>query len=90
MYASKGTKISEGEIAMNKRVIFAHPNNGWPEDIDHAAKYLVPGRSCTVIEEQIGAWVTVYTLKEYEKCGPSFNSVQFEELVPANNESWRG
>lgn len=75
---------------MTKRVIFSHPENGWPEDIRFAAQYLVAGDVYTVIEEEIGAWVTLYKLAEFPECGLGFNSTQFEVVTNKNTGNWRG
>ena len=65
---------------MTKRVTFSHPENGWPEDRELAAQFLIAGNVYTVFKEEIFDWVTYYQLEEFLERGAKFNSVLFEVI----------
>lgn len=63
------------------KVMFAYPENGYPHDVEDAAKYLVHGNTYTVDHVDVGNWASRIYLIEIE--GRSFNTVQFKFMSNA-------
>ena len=65
------------EIKVGDKVVFSHPDAGWPHDRVRAKKYLTEGQKYTVREVEIHDWHTNIHLEEFPET--FFNSVHFEK-----------
>jgi hypothetical protein len=66
----------EDRLHLQMKVLYCHPNSGYPEDQEKAMKHLKYGSVYTVIGWEQGSWRTDLYLREVDGF---YNSVLFEE-----------